>query len=147
MRPVCPRPSGQDVRGFYRGFLGQCDVWTVKVHHGCPNPLAPGWAWHWGVVWVLSLEDPNKIISGHVLPVYPLVMGRGIALPSDQELQLLAVTEDLFAKDLFYFPLLFSFYNVRGGFEEVFAMFHCFFVRGEERRMEDVVYLPCGWDL
>jgi len=83
-------------------------------------------------VWVLPLEDPNQIISGHVLLIYPLVMGRGIALPSDQELQLLAATKDPFVKDLFHFPFFFSFYDVRRRFEEIFAMFHCFFIWGEE---------------
>src|SRR5712672_3670850 len=144
---MCPRPSGQDVHGFHRGFPGRCDFWTVKVHCGCPNPFTPGWAWHRGVVWVLPLVDPDEIISGHVLPIYPLVMGWGIALPSDQELQLLAATEDLFGEDLFHFPFFFSFYDVRRGFKEVFAVFHCFFIRGKERRVEDVVYLPRGQDL
>jgi len=143
---MCPHPSGRDIRGFHRGLPGRCDVWTIKVHRGCPNLLAPGWALHRGVVWVLSLEDPDKIISGHVFPIYPLVMGRGVALPSDQELQLLAATKDPFSEDLFHFPFFFSFYDVRRGFEEVFAVFHCFFIRGEERRVEDVVYLPRGRD-
>src|SRR5712672_981423 len=147
MCPVCPRPSGQDVHGFLRGFPGRCDVRTIKVHRGCPNPLAPGWALHRSVVWVFPLEDPNEIISGHVLFVYPLVMGRGIALPSDQELQLLAATKDPFVQDLFNFPLLFSFDDVGRGFEEVFTVFHCFLVRGEEQRVEDVMYLPRGWYL
>src|SRR5712672_110508 len=144
MCPVCPRPSGRDVRGFLRNFPGRCNVWTVKVNRGCPNPLAPGWALHRGVVWVFPLEDPNQIISGHVLLVYPLVMGRGIALPSDQELQLLAATKDPFVQDLFDFPLFFSFDDVGRGLKEVFTVFHCFFVWGEERRVEDVVYLPRG---
>src|SRR5712672_3341844 len=144
MCPMCPHPSGQDICRFHRGFPGRCDIWTIKVHRGCPNPLAPGWAWHRGVVWVLPLEDPNQIISGHVLPIYPQVMGRGIALPSDQELQLLAATEDPFAKDLFHFPFFFSFYDVGRRLEEVFAVFHCLFVRGEERCVENVVYLPHG---
>src|SRR5712671_6825401 len=98
-------------------------------------------------MWVLLLVDPDEIISGHVFPVYPLVMGRGIALPSDQELQLLAATKDPFAEDLFHFPFFFSFYDVRRRLKEVFAVFHCFFIRGEERRVEDVVYLPRGRDL
>jgi len=47
-------------------------------------------------------------------------MGRGIALPSDQELQLLAATKDPLVKDLFYFPFFFSFDDVGRRFEEVF---------------------------
>jgi len=43
-------------------------------------------------------------------------MGRGVALPSDQELQLLAATKDPFVQDLFDFPFLFSFDNVGRGF-------------------------------
>src|SRR5882757_1296100 len=144
MRPMCPCPSGRNVSGFLRGFPGRCDVWTVKVHRGCPNLFAPGWALHRGVMWVFPLEDPNQIISGHILLVYPLVMGQRVALPSDQELQLLAATEDPFVQDLFDFPLLFSFDDVGRGFQEVFTMFHCFFVRGEERRVENVMYLPRG---
>src|SRR5712672_2089775 len=147
MRPVRPRLSGRDVRGFHRGFPGRCDLWTIKVHRGCPNPLAPGWALHRGVMWVLPLEDPDEIISGHVFPIYPLVMGWGIALPSDQELQLLAATKDPFVQDLFHFPFFFSFDDVGRRFEEVFAVFHSFFIWGEERRVEDVVYLPRGRDL
>src|SRR5712672_781447 len=144
-----PSPSCQEVRvrGFHRGFPGRCNVWTVKVHRGCPNPFALGWVWHRGIVLVLPLVDPDQIISGHVLPVYPLVMGQGIALPSDQELQLLAATKDPFAKDLFHFPFFFSFDDVRRGFEEVLSVFHCFLVWGEERHVEDVVYLPRGRDL
>jgi len=129
---MCLCPSGRDIRGFLRGFPGRCDVWTIEVHRGCPNPLAPGWALHRSVVWVLSLEDPDKIISGHVFPIYPLVMGQRVALPSDQELQLLAATKDPFVQDLFDFPLLFSFDDVGRGFQEVFAVFHCFFIRGKE---------------
>jgi len=49
-------------------------------------------------------------------------MGRGIALPSDQELQLLAAAKDPFVQDLFDFPLLFSFDDVGRGFQEVFTM-------------------------
>src|SRR5712671_1321956 len=147
MRPVCPHLCSRDVHGFHRGFPGRRDIWTVKVHRGCPNPFAPGWALRRSVVWVLPLEDPDKIISGHVLLIYPLVMGWGIALPSDQELQLLAATKDPFAKDLFNFPLFFSFDDVRRGFKEVFAVFHCFFIWGEERRVEDIVYLPRGRNL
>src|SRR5712672_511921 len=141
-----PSPSCQDVhvRGLHRGFPGRCNVRTVKVHRGCPNLFAPGWALHRGIVWVLSLEGPNQIISGHVLLVYPLVMGRGIALPSDQELQLLAATKDPFVQDLLYFPLFFSLDDVGRRFKEVLSVFHCFFVWGEERRVEDVVYLPRG---
>src|SRR5712675_1132571 len=117
MHPMCPRPSGRDIRGFHRGLPGRCDVWTVKVHRGCPNPFAPCWALRQGIVWVLPLIDPDEVISGHVRPIYPLVMGRGIAPPSDQEWQLFPATEDLFAKDLFNLPLLFSFDDVRRGFE------------------------------
>src|SRR5712671_7666343 len=141
---MCPRLSGRDIRRFHRGFLGRCDVWTVKVHRGCPNPLAPGWVWHRGVVWVFLLVDPDQIVSGHVLSIDPLVMGQGIALPSDQELQLLAATEDPFSKDLFHFPFFFSFYDVGRRLKEVLSVFHCFFVWGEERRVENVVYLPRG---
>src|SRR5712675_3563419 len=123
MRPMCPHPSGQDIHGFHRGFPGRCDVWTVKVHRGCPNFLAPGWAWRWGFS-VLPLIDLDQIISRHVLPIYPLVMGWGIALPSDQVLQRLVATEDPFAEDLFDFPFFFSFDDVRRGFEEVLTVFH-----------------------
>src|SRR5712672_268468 len=130
MRPMCLCPSGRVIRGFHRGFLGRRDIWTVKVHCGCPNPFAPGWALHRGIVWVLPLEDPDEIISSHVLPIYPLVMGWGIALPSDQELQLLAATKDPFVQDLFHFPFFLSFYDVGRRLEEVFAVFHCFFIRG-----------------
>src|SRR5712672_2575180 len=96
---------------------------------------------------VLPLKDPNQVVSSHVLLVYPLVMGRRVALPSDQELQLLAATKDPFVQDLFDFPLLFSFDDVGRWFQEVFAVFHCFLIWGEQRRGEDVVYLPRGRDL
>ena len=35
---------------------------------------------------VFSLEDPDKIVGGHVLLVDPLVVGWRIVLPSDQEI-------------------------------------------------------------
>jgi len=77
---------------------------------------------------ILPLVDLDQIVGGHVLLVNPLVVGRRVALPSDQVLQSFSSPEVTLLEDLFDFPFFFSFDDVRRGFEEVLSVFHCFFI-------------------
>jgi hypothetical protein len=46
------------------------------------------------------------------------------------------------AKDLFYFPFQFTFYEVQWRFQEIWSMSLCFIVWGQERCMKHVVDFP-----
>src|SRR5712671_480134 len=65
------------VRSFGSKVCAQC-VFLVRAHAAKMSVSAGSTE--------ASREDANKIVGGHVLLIDPLVVGRRIALPSDQVL-------------------------------------------------------------
>jgi hypothetical protein len=68
-------------------------------------------------------------------------MSWGVSFPSDQILLLFVVCP--IAENLFDFPLWLSFYEVRWGFQEVWAVGRCFIIWGQEGCVEHIVDLSC----
>ena len=75
-----------------------------------------------------------------VLGVDPFVMGGGIPFPSDEVLFLLHSPIESFSEYLLYFPLLFSFDNIRWWFDKIWDVLIGFFVWCQQGDMEDIVY-------
>jgi hypothetical protein len=73
-------------------------------------------------------------------------MGRGIALPSDEVLELLLSAEVPCFENLLHFPFRFAFDDVWWWFNKVGSVLISLLIMCEERRVEDVVYLPMGWE-
>jgi hypothetical protein len=73
-------------------------------------------------------------------------MGRGVALPSDEVLEFLLASEVLCFENLFHFPFRFSFDDVWWWFDKIWSVLIGLLIMCEERRVEDVVYLPMGWE-
>jgi hypothetical protein len=73
-------------------------------------------------------------------------MGRGVALPSDEVLELSLSAEVPCFENLFHFPFWFSFYDVWWWFDEVGSVLVGLLIMCEERCVEDVVYLPMRWE-
>jgi hypothetical protein len=73
-------------------------------------------------------------------------MGRGISLPSDEVLELLFVSEVPCFENLFHFPFWFAFNDVWWWFDKIGSMLIGLLITCEEQCVEDVVYLPMGWE-
>ena len=65
-----------------------------------------------------------------------------VALPSHKVLLLLPMAKRPLLENAFNFPFQFSFYNVRRWFDKIWAELIGFFVRCEERSVEDIMDFP-----
>jgi hypothetical protein len=68
----------------------------------------------------------------------------GTSLPSKEILQLLVASNLVRAKDLFHFIFRLIINQLWQRFGVISAMFGCFSICGQERGMEDIMYLPMG---
>jgi hypothetical protein len=73
-------------------------------------------------------------------------MGRGVALPSDEILELLLSAEVPRFENLLHFPFRFTFDDIWWWFDEVRSVLIGLLITCEERCVEDVVYLPMRWE-
>jgi hypothetical protein len=73
-------------------------------------------------------------------------MGRGIALPADEVLELLLSAEVPCFENLLYFLFWFAFNDVWWWFDKVRSVLIGLLIPCEEGRVEDVVYLPMRWE-
>ena len=69
-------------------------------------------------------------------------MGRGVALPANEVLELLLSAEVPRFENLLYFPFRFAFDDVWWWFDKIWSVLIGLLITSEEGRVEDVVYLP-----
>jgi hypothetical protein len=93
---------------------------------------------------VRAMVLADKFGRKYLISWFPRVVCLGISLPFDQILKSPRSPEVAVAPDLFDFEFHFAFHDVRGRSREVGPVFYCFMIRGQQRRMEDVMDGP-GW--
>jgi hypothetical protein len=73
-------------------------------------------------------------------------MGRGVALPADEILELLLSADVPHFENLLHFPFRFAFDDVWWWFDKIRSVLIGLLITCEERRVEDVMYLPVRWE-
>ena len=98
-----------------------------------------------GRFWVLFIELIDKVRSVDVIHADPLVLRFGVSNPFDEVPEFLSGADSPRVQNSFDLVLFFSFYQIWWWVLEVGTMCFRFLVWCEERHVERVVDLPCGW--